>query len=389
MRGTLSPAEQKELEDWIAASPLHKSIAGEYMEEEQLKAAILDAYSKERIWQRLSEEAGKDAPPAEMAPVRRMWFTKRHWIRYAAAAIILFGSVAYFWNTPRKNVQVIAEKPAHTDIAPGGNKAMLTLADGTKITLDSAANGDLAQQGSAHVVKLANGQIAYNINGPAGKELMWNTMSTPAGGQYQLTLPDGTKAWLNAASAITYPAAFVSGKREVRITGEVYLEIAQDKQKPFIVDVNHTCRVEVLGTSFNVNSYDNEPSVSTTLLQGSVRIVKDDQSAVLSPGQQAVITGPGKLSGNAQKITVKKNANTDQAMAWKNGFFDFDGMDLKAIMRQLERWYDIRVRYEAAIDNSVYGGKVYRNANLSDVLDILQKMGGYTFTLKGKDLIVK
>ena len=371
----VTPEELDELMLLIRSDP-----AGEVYDQlnelykDVLSAGSLQDYDPE-YWQTAFHEiTGQAKPVAKIHLLQKWWWA-------AASILLVFGIGTYFLTTPKRTSEV-QYKQAIKDVAPGGEKAVLTLADGTKIILDSAANGNLAQQGSADVVKLANGQLVYQVKNAAGNEVIWNTMSTPAGGQYQVMLPDGTKVWLNAASTITFPTAFPGNKREVKIKGEAYFEVAKNKQKPFIVDIDGKSTVEVLGTIFNINSYENESGISTTLVEGSVKITKANQSAMLKPGQQAVVTS------GTQPITVKTDANVNQVLAWKNGWFDFEGLDLRAVMRQLERWYDIQVQYKGQVDNGTYGGRVVRTANLLEVLDILQKVGGVQYRLEGKTLIV-
>jgi transmembrane sensor len=375
-----------ELNEYIDACMQQNTFGGEE-----------DLAVKELIYQRMKEDVLAETKP-EMAAdefassTHRIHFLKTAWFRYAAAIILIAGlAVAYLLTTNDINAgKKLANDNNHkqTEIPPGGEKAVLTLADGTKIVLDNAANGNLAQQGNAQVVKLANGQIVYNLEGLAEGKVMMNTMSTPKGGQYQLTLPDGTKVWLNAASSITYPAIFVGKERNVKIEGEVYFEVAKDRQKPFIVDIDGKSSVQVLGTSFNINSYENEADIKTTLVEGSVKVIQADQSAILQPGQQAVALSSDQLTrtGSSNKLIVNQ-ADLSKILAWKNGLFNFNGANLREVMRQLERWYDIKVQYEGPISNDVFKGKMYRNVNLSDVLEVLQRMG-VKFRMEGKTVII-
>jgi transmembrane sensor len=379
-----------------------------------LQEILNETPNDERIqtqnWQPLlAKIVSVDQFPAKQVSAHRIHFLRRRFFRYAAAVVIVFGIGAYFWTT---NKFANDNRQVQTDVLPGGDKAVLTLADGSKIVLDSAANGNLAQQGNAAIVKLANGQIAYKLKGLAGSDVMMNTMATPKGGQYQLTLPDGSKVWLNAASSITYPVAFVQNTRSVKVTGEVYFEVAKNKEKPFIVDIDGKSSVQVLGTSFNVNSYEDEGSINTTLIEGSVKVMLGSTNAVLKPGQQAQISTtavaavmndsldpgkgvhafpPRKSDGqprNTAGIVVISNPDIDQVLAWKNGLFNFNGSDLRGVMRQLQRWYDIEVQYNGSVDNGAFRGRIYRNVHLSDVLDILQEAGGVKFKLEGKTLVV-
>lgn len=317
--------------------------------------------------------------PARMPLIRRAWF------RYAAVVIILVGVAAYMWTTNKKTDQTLVNSSNQlpADIGPGGERAVLTLADGTKIVLDSANNGNLVQQGNARIIKM-DGQLVYNVNNISGKEVMWNTMHTPVGGQYQVSLPDGSKVWLNAASSITFPTEFTGKKREVKIQGEVYFEVAKNSRQPFVVDIAGTSLVEVLGTSFNINSYADEGSVKTTLVDGSIKVIKGDEKAILVPGQQAITAfaaSPG------QQLKLADNPDIEQTLAWKNGIFYFNGADLKTVMRQLKRWYGIEVKYEGDVTGYIFKGKMYRNVNLSDVLEMFKKMG-VKIRMEGRTLTV-
>lgn len=306
--------------------------------------------------------------------VRRIPLYRRWWA--AASVILLISAAVYFFTrpTPAKQQPVVT---LESEAMPGGNKAMLKLADGTTIVLDSAADGSLATQGNTNIIKLGNGQIAYSGNGQ-GSDLLYNTMSTPRGGQYQLTLPDGTKVWLNASSSITFPVAFTGNKRDVAITGEVYFEVAKNKAQPFIVDVNKQLQVEVLGTHFNINSYPEESVIKTTLVEGSVR-VSNQQTIVLTPGQQAIAQGA--------ELAVNPKPNIAQVLAWKNGLFDFQDMRFAEAMRQVERWYDIQVVYEGPAPDMEFTGGMDRGIQLSGIIRFLNDYGIKT-RLEGRRLII-
>lgn len=307
----------------------------------------------------------------------RTHFLRTAWLKYAAAIIIMLGVGFYFWYAGTKPNQSILAKQRgeynrNADIAPGGNKAILTLLDGSTIALDSAANGAVAQQGSTNIVKLANGQIVYR---PGTKQLTsmvaYNTLTTPKGGLYQLTLPDGTRVWLNASSSITYPTAFARKERIVQITGEAYFEVVKDKTKPFIVKTRKD-DINVLGTSFNINSYADEPVMKTTLLEGSVQI----NNKILKPGEAY---RDGQI--------IKSDINKD--IAWKNGMFNFQDAKLEEVMRQLSRWYGLEIIYEKGIPSIEFGGKIGRDLTLRQVLKALQSSEVH-FTLEGnRRLIVK
>ncbi|WP_285008272.1 FecR family protein [Pedobacter faecalis] len=255
-------------------------------------------------------------------------------------------------------------------IPPGGNKAILTLADGSRVLLGTTAgSGKVKEQGGVRLVEQGNGKLAYLIDGNSassdGEKLM-NNIRTPRGGQYQVTLSDGTRVWLNSASSISYPADFPAGERRVEISGEVYMEVAHDETRPFRV-VSGQQTVEVLGTMFNINIYPDEPAVRTTLLEGSVRVipgsnVSTTSIAVLKPGQQSI------LAGGSVKIA---SADVEPVIAWKNGIFKFNKTSLREVTRQLSRWYDVDFTYAAGMSDRSFSGELARNSNISEILDML------------------
>jgi ferric-dicitrate binding protein FerR (iron transport regulator) len=252
------------------------------------------------------------------------------------------------------------------------------LADGSTIILDNVQNGTLAQQGNTKVIK-EDGKLAYNLTSTGINEVLYNTISTPRGGQYQVDLPDGSRVWLNAASSLHFPTAFVGKERRVEITGEAYFEVAKNKAQPFIVSVNGA-EVQVLGTHFNVMAYNDENAIKTTLLEGSVKFVNGSTSSLLKPGQQS------QLSENGQ-VKVVSNVDVDAVTAWKNGNFDFQGEDIETVMRQLSRWYNVDVVYRNKPDELFYA-EIPRNTKLSDVLKALELTGKLRFGIEGKKIIV-
>lgn len=324
---------------------------------------------------------------------RRVSIIRRAWFRYAAAVILILGLVTYFRLANRNLPRNTAPTANIPDVEPGRQTAMLTLGDGSSISLDSAGNGKLAIQGNAAITKLAGGQIVYQVNATGKRAALMNTMTTPRGGQYQLVLPDGTKVWLNAASAITYPVAF-DGERKVKVKGEAYFEVAKNKES-FIVDIEGRSSIEVLGTHFNVNAYADEENIRTTLVEGKIRVVDGapeqhtKESVILKPGQQAVITA--QVSNRQQpdkgNIAVFDNADLEQVLAWKNGLISLENVELPNLMRQLERWYDIQVEYEGAIPKIKFKGEMDRGVRLSGVLRFLTNFGIRT-RMDGRTLIV-
>jgi transmembrane sensor len=286
----------------------------------------------------------------------------RVWVRRAmtaAAAVLLLAGLTRLWWINRSNN---ASKVPVVIVAPGSNRAVLTLAGGQKIILDSVAPGVLAEQGSTHVQKLEDGKLAYKAAGNGGGNTapLYNTLATPRGGQYQLTLPDGTKVWLNAASSITYPTAFAGSNRTVEMTGEAYFEVVHDKRRPFTVRVGGQT-IRDIGTRFNVNAYADEPAQVTTLLQGAITV----DGHLLRPGERATVGGDGD-------IRLEKG-DSDQAVAWKNGLFDFTDADLQSVMRQLGRWFNVQVTFEGNIPPRQFTGMIGRSLTLNQVLKGLAK----------------
>jgi transmembrane sensor len=309
----------------------------------------------------------------------------RLWPRIAAAAaILIFLSVGLYFYLHKTGPSQFIANNYKNDIAPGGNKAILTLANGKQIALNDAKNGKLADQGDAAINKTADGEIIYSLNqvSPDLSSTEYNTMTTPQGGQYHVTLSDGTNVWLNAASSIRYPTTFNGNDRKVEITGEAYFEVAHNAAKPFKVTSNGQT-VEVLGTHFNINAYKDEPTLKTTLFKGSVKVIKGQVSVTLKPGQQSVIIDNGYHSS----LNVLNDVNTDRVLAWKNGKFSFDNADIKTVMRQIGRWYNIEIQYEGEVQSTVFSGEIYRNVNLSKALEIL----GFTkvnFRIEGRKIII-
>jgi ferric-dicitrate binding protein FerR (iron transport regulator) len=330
--------------------------------------------------------SGNSTSRSHPAEIKRTNFLYR-WVAAASVLLVLAGA-AIWWTLAERGDQMAVVTPS--DIAPGTSGAILTLADGTKLVLDSLGNGLVATQ-SGIKVELEDGRLTYLPTTAGEGAPAYNTMSTPKGRQFQLKLPDGTAVWLNAASSIQYPIAFTSKERRVIVTGEAYFEVAQDRQKPFIVEVNNLAEVEVLGTHFNINGYMDEGAAITTLLQGAVKIspMQDESrrrntAQVLRPGQQGLV----KPVSNAP-LQVQ-DADIEKVMAWKNGYFNFEGATIRGVMKQLERWYDITVVYENGVPDVIFFGEMSRNVNLAELISALQEMKlGVNFRLdNGRRLIL-
>lgn len=383
-QGRLSETEKKELDLWYHSFNDQEAVVSDMPEGNESDLS-------ERIMARLNQSmmAEKALANESMALQKRKWNMS---VAVALIFILLSGSLYYLMvadnsDTPKPLVTKTSV-PAN-DVAPGGTKAMLTLDDGSIIVLDTASNGMLGQQGGAAVTKLDNGLVAYQA---ASKQMekgddkvFYNTISTPRGGEYQVTLSDGTKVWLNAASSIRFPTAFRGADRQVQITGEVYFEVAHNKTQPFRVAAGKST-IEVLGTHFNVNAYEDEMQVRTSLLEGAVKVYPVDdldhqQVKILKPGQQA------RMNKSGRRISVVNDFDTEEVIAWKNGLFVFKSEDLRSIMRQIARWYDVDVQYRGNGDLQ-FTGQITRNNNVSKVLEMLELTGEVKFKVQDKQVIV-
>lgn len=302
------------------------------------------------------------------------------WPRFAAAAVLLISLSATLYFYIHKNNSIVSTAHLTTEIKPGDHKAVLTLADGSNIELDGAVNGKLAEQSGTKILKLADGQLSYarKEGEVGGKNLLYNTISTPNGGQYMVVLPDGTRVWLNAASSLRYPISFKGKERNVTLTGEGYFEVAKNADMPFKVKTASQ-EVTVLGTHFNINSYTDEPFVRTTLLEGSVKVSQPNFSVLIKPGQQLQTT-------TDQKNKVVE-ADTREAIAWKDGLFSFKRADIQTVMRQVARWYNVEVEYRGKLPDSKFTGKIYRNVSISQVLTSIGYLG-LDFKIEGRKIII-
>ncbi|HEX7903969.1 MAG TPA: FecR domain-containing protein [Chitinophagaceae bacterium] len=367
LNGTITETEKQQFLQWYNESledPL--SIPVDFVpSEDELKRRIFSRIQK------------KKRPKVVLLST-----TKKYW--WAAASIILMLGVSalFYLRTNRQSVvskNTDVAKGAEQTITPGRDKAVLTLSDGSTIVLDTTRQGLIAQEKNSRVIKLDNGQLAYKSSHDQNAEVAFNVLSTPIGGQYTLVLADGTKVWLNAASSIRFPTVFNGKERIVELKGEAYFEVAKNARMPFRVKVNEM-EVNVLGTHFNVMAYDDEAAVKTTLLEGSVRVQEKGTQVTIQPGEQVNSNKQGVLQ-------VKKGVNTEQVVAWKNGLFQFEQTDLASIMRQIARWYDVQIIYEKQVEGH-FSGTIAKNANVENVLHMIELTGAVHFTLKGRQIIV-
>jgi len=396
-RGQITHTEWQELRQAVLSGEYHDLIHADILAELRAGAppAVWNEADANAILQHILSTAPEEGskPPHYLStspdeetiiPVHRVHFLRRAWVRYAAALIILLCAGGYGWYrshplTPND----LAAYQGPAAIPPAKNGAILTLADGTNIVLDSTANNFvpdptrnntvqdsttshlIAAQNGARVL-LKNGQLVYDPAAATASGTVYNTITTTKGSQFHIVLPDGTKAYLNAASSLRYPTAFTGSERRVQVNGEAWFEVTKNANMPFRVSIDQKVEVEVLGTSFNVNAYKDERSIDATLVEGLIRVTKGDEKVMIWPGQQARV---------AAHITFVKNADVDKALAWKNGIFNFEDVGLREMMRQLERWYDIDVTYQPNVPDVKFFGKIPRQLPLDTVLAALKGFG--------------
>ncbi|MBN9380658.1 MAG: FecR domain-containing protein [Chitinophagaceae bacterium] len=379
--GGLTQAEWDELREAIRQGVYDPLLEKDFR-------ALLEEGGRHESWTTEAENAvwrgiqqGRRSGKSKVSNMRRLLVRGS---AVAASIIVCFALTWRFLSHIHPNAKKVTAV-ANNDVAPGGNKAILTLGNGTQIILDGRQDGRIARQGSTSVLKF-NGVISYSrdagrmpAEGDAGTSL-YNTITTPRGGQYELVLPDGSRVWLNSASSLRFPTAFKGTRREVELKGEGYFEIEKDAERPFAVSVNNM-KVQVLGTSFNTMAYPDERTINTTLLDGAVIVAQGDMQKKLEPGQQAALDSIG------HRLSVRR-VDIRQAIAWKTGLFEFDNTDLATVMRQVARWYDIEVIYQANPDKTLLGGSISRSLNLKEVLSLLETNGINHFKIEGKKVFV-
>lgn len=399
LAGTLTEEEQVLLDEWKTLPEnrrlLEQLSDGHWVKKELQK---ISQVKEANAYNKLSQIYAQQNVPVRMHKTR----SKIGWWLAAATLLLVIGTGSwYLLSRPSGKAAPVelsnTEDRFKNDVQPGGNRATLLLADGSAMILDSAGNGLLSQQGDAKVIKLDNGTIEYKQGAGGGEKeaVVYNTVSTPKGGQFMISLPDGSKAWLNASSTLRFPTAFTGAERIVELTGEGYFEVRPSRppgplptspggrgvKRPFIVKAGDV-HVEVLGTHFNVNAYSDEDVIKTTLLEGAVKVIKANASGLLKPGEEAQAFRQGPLK------TVKQ-ADLEQTMAWHNGVFAFRNTPIAAIMRQAQRWYDIEVIYSGKVNKEEsLNGDIPRNVALSKLLKILEATGSVHFRIEGKTVTV-
>jgi ferric-dicitrate binding protein FerR (iron transport regulator) len=368
LNGSITDIEKKEFTQWYDEDPeaalnIPREHAGS---EEELRLRIYNAITKQKN-------------------ARVIIFRKSLVFKIAAACVIVMVccGLLYYGAQQKKEIYTTPEtavEKSKTSISPGGNKAVLVLANGSELILNTAVNGTIAKDGNVLVTKLADGQLAYSSVKGRPAAVSYNTLSVPRGGQYAIVLPDATKVWLNSASSLRFPTAFVGRERTVELEGEAYFEASKNPHQPFIVRVNNI-EVKVLGTHFNIMAYDDEEIIKTTLVEGAIRIHKNNSAALLKPGEQAQV-------GQSNQITIKKGADVEEAIAWKNGFFNFNGARIETILRQVARWYDVQIIYEGKITDH-FTGSISKHAGIEKLFQMLELTGAVHFIIRGSRVIVR
>jgi transmembrane sensor len=399
LQNKLTEAEKAELEAWISGSEPNRQLFVLLTSPASLYKKLKKFQAFEVHAETLQNKLNRANPPVITIRPQKWWI-------YRAAAVLFFLTFLAMYLTispgtfkQRTEIQLFDKKES----APGGNKAVLVLADGSLIFLNSASNGILAQQGNTAIVK-KDGELVYQpkmVKKKLAKNNLsfYNTVSTSKGEEYRIVLSDGSKVWLNSESSVRFPTMFSGSERRVEITGEVYFEVVTQKQSiPFIADIvtpsGLSGEVEVLGTHFNINAYRDEGSVKTTLLEGSVKLkidgksVKDPkQSVILKPGQQASTSDE---PGEPNTIRVQ-TVDPEEEIAWKKGYFRFKGTDIKQVLKQIARWYDVEIVYEVNVPKVPIHitGQVSRDSSVSKVLELLEGTGSLHFKMEGKKIIVR
>lgn len=379
--GIASKEEIRLVENWFVAQ-------SEFQQQDPEDIDYLTV--KQQMWQNIDQQIERPQIETSLSsPLSRksIW---RYTIAAAAAVLVISTTAILFYENHK---DIAGTQIVKNDIAPGKNKAVLTLANGQKISLTDAINGQVAQEAGVTISKTAKGQLIYQSKAnPSNKNTNeYNTIEAPSGGQWQVILPDGSKVFLNALSSLKYPVSFSAKERKVELKGEAYFEITHNQKSPFRV-VAKGQTVEVLGTHFNIMSYDNEQAVKTTLLSGSVKVSSNvaglaktgtsgTESLILKPGEQAQVS-----KGNMKVI---HDVDLEDVLAWKNGYFKFNE-NLQSIMTKVARWYDVEVVYETQPDpNFKFKGEISRDKNISELLNMLDYTGNIHFKIEGRRVIVK
>lgn len=384
MQDKLTSDERQELNAWLQENSDNYLLYEELMDQEKLGNDLneLHKYDPLRAYENLAQKIFPEKTTGKRVYFKIWWYTA------AALLLLVAGGIAYFaLNKPAKTAipqsTIIAQKKT-PGTAPDTKKAVLILADGSSITLNEIANGDIAYQGQVIIHKNQNGQLEYKPSGASVNIAGSNTLRTPRGGEYQVLLEDGTKIWLNSASTLQFPVQFNTNERRVILTGEAYFEVAKaidpktNHKKSFIVSVNNM-EVQAIGTAFNISAYKEDERSQTTVVEGLVKVSRNNKFSMLKPGKKLVAAD---TSFTIEDVDVK------QETAWKNGEFVFHNTSLKMVMNELARWYDMDVQYAPGVPSLHFSGEVQRESNVTKVLEMLEYTGGVKFTIANRTITV-
>ncbi|MDR2274989.1 MAG: FecR domain-containing protein [Sphingobacterium sp.] len=369
--GRITESELQELEEWYASFEANPDLIDSLSPEER-------AFRKQQLQERIFDQLGPETSSAAAIPKKRFFPYPSHRLWQVAASLILLCTVSFYMFKKQSDGQPASLTAQSSTINPGTDQATLTLGNGEQILLDDSKNGELSAEGNIHINKLKPGNLVYTASKKVSK-IHSNTLATPRGGRYQLTLADGTQVWLNAQSSITYPSAFQGSSREVTISGEVYFEVAHNATMPFRVRSENQL-IEVLGTHFNVNTYNAKSRTKTTLLSGSIALTNTHQRIILKPGEQGIVAG--------HSMSVK-NVDPAEVIAWKEGYFDFTDADISSVIDELGRWYNVDIHYQGTTTPETFTGRIPRSWPFEKVLNLLKTFKSIQVEMQGRRLIVK
>lgn len=384
LKGQLSEDEEIKLQQWLQASPENALLLKKLQNEDHVKTEIdfLSTINNQKAWQNIVLRANKTPLSHKIYLLIQKW-------KYAAIILLMLSVAVLFYKSSRNSLpqhqQAVIVNKYKNDIPPGTDKAQLILPDGSVLEMNGRTAGTVKRY-SGLKIRSNSGQLSYQLTGANNTmQEQYNTVVTPAGCKYRVTLPDGSMVWLNSASSLKFPLIFNHAERKVYLTGEAYFEVAKNKHQPFKVYSNNAI-VRVLGTHFNVSAYANEPAVKVTLLEGSVKITKGTQSKLIVPGEQASIN-TSETDRHAAAISVQ-TTDVNESVAWKNNQFLFDSEDVESVMKQIARWYNVDIEYLNGIPKIHFSGSISRNNNLSQILNMLELTGGVHFNIEGRRIIV-
>jgi hypothetical protein len=369
--GTITEDELLVLENWYASFEGNPDLIDSLSAEERV-------FRKNQLQEKIFDQIDAETSTSLAPPKKRFFLHPGNRLWQAAASLIFLCAVSFYIFKQQADQSPIPAKEQSSSIHPATNKATLTLGNGEKILLDESKNGELSTEGNIHINKLKSGNLVYTAGKNVDKVHV-NTLTTPRGGRYQLTLADGTQVWLNAQSSISYPSAFRGSSREVSISGEVYFEVAHNAAMPFRVRSENQV-IEVLGTHFNVNTYKAEARTKTTLLSGSIALTHAHQRLMLKPGEQGIVAG--------ESMSIK-NVDPTEVIAWKEGYFDFTDADIGSVVDELGRWYNVDIQYQGATTSETFTGRIPRSWSFEKVLHLLKTFKSIQVEMQGRRLIVE